>query len=64
MTKVYVDGFWAAEIETPSTQYLLEEAIKNTPSIQAALKDKKLREIIPVPRDYPQFVIVSTELPQ
>jgi hypothetical protein len=61
-TKIYVDGFLAAEIDTPSTRYLLDQEIKTNPLIQAALKDKKILNTVPIPHDYPQFVIVATEL--
>lgn len=61
-TKVYVNGFMVEEINAPSTTYLLHEAIKNSAAVQEVSQGKKITNILPIPFDYPQFVLVYTEL--
>jgi len=61
-TKVYVNGFMVEEIEAPSTIYLLHEHIKNSAAVKEVSQGKKIMNITPIPFDYPQFVLVFTEL--
>lgn len=60
--KVYVDGFRIDTIDPPKSENILETAAMSK-KVKAHLEGKIIKSIIPVPSINPQFIIITTELP-
>jgi len=60
-TNIYVDGFLIDTIETPKDDDDIREAAM-TPEVIDLLEGREIATIVPVPKTYPRFIIITTEL--
>jgi hypothetical protein len=61
LTNIYVDGFRIDTIETPKDYDDIRE-VAMTPAVIDLLEGREIATIVPVPKTYPRFIIITTDL--